>query len=158
MDWEAWHAAVHRVAKSQTRLGDWTELNWTGVQHSRFPCPSPSPRVCSKSCPLSQWCRPTISPLSPLLLLPSVCPRIRVFSNESAFCIRWPKYWSFSFSVNPSNEFQGWSPLGLTGCKIRTNFFFLYAKTIIVTSLTYSSTLAWWFVTSLYQENMFFWV
>ena len=39
-----------------------------------------------------------------LLLLPSIFPRIRVFSNESAFCIRWPKYWSFSFSISPSNE------------------------------------------------------
>ena len=43
----------------------------------------------------------------PLLLLPSVFPSIRVFSNESVFCIRWPKYWSFSFSVNPSNEHPG---------------------------------------------------
>ena len=40
----------------------------------------------------------------PLLLLPSVFPSIRVFSNESALCIRWPKYWSFSFSISPSNE------------------------------------------------------
>ena len=43
----------------------------------------------------------------PLLLLPSVFPSIRVFSNESALCIRWPKYWSFSFSINPSNEYSG---------------------------------------------------
>ena len=43
----------------------------------------------------------------PLLLLPSVFPSIRVFSNESAVCIRWPKYWSFSFSVSPSNEYSG---------------------------------------------------
>ena len=41
------------------------------------------------------------------LLLPSVFPRIRVFSNESVLCIRWPKYWSFSFSINPSNEYSG---------------------------------------------------
>ena len=40
----------------------------------------------------------------PLLLLPSVFPRIRVFSSESALCIRWPKYWSFSFNISPSNE------------------------------------------------------
>ena len=44
----------------------------------------------------------------PLLLLPSIFPSIRVFSNESALCIRWPKYWSFSFNVSPSNEHQGW--------------------------------------------------
>ena len=41
------------------------------------------------------------------LLLPSIFPSIRVFSNESVFCIRWPKYWSFSFSISPSNEYSG---------------------------------------------------
>ena len=41
------------------------------------------------------------------LLLPSIFPSIRVFSNESALCIRWPKYWSFSFSISPSNEYSG---------------------------------------------------
>ena len=43
----------------------------------------------------------------PLLFLPSIFPSIRVFSNESALCIRWPKYWSFSFSISPSNEYLG---------------------------------------------------
>ena len=43
----------------------------------------------------------------PLLLLPSIFPSIRVFSNESALCIRWPKYWSFSFNISPSNEHSG---------------------------------------------------
>ena len=51
----------------------------------------------------------------PLLLLPPIPPSIRVFSNESTFCIRWPKYWSFSFSISPSNDTQDWSPLGCTG-------------------------------------------
>ena len=52
----------------------------------------------------------------PLLLLPSIFPSIRVFSNESDLCIRWPKYWSFSFSISPSNECSGLRfPLGLTG-------------------------------------------
>ena len=45
--------------------------------------------------------------LLPLLLLPSVFPSIKVFSNESTLCIRWPKYWSFSFSISPSNEYSG---------------------------------------------------
>ena len=45
--------------------------------------------------------------LCPLLLLPSIFPSIRVFSNESALCIRWPKYWSFSFNISPSNEHPG---------------------------------------------------
>ena len=43
----------------------------------------------------------------PLLLLPSIFPSVRVFSSESALCIRWPKYWSFSFSISPSNEYSG---------------------------------------------------
>ena len=42
-----------------------------------------------------------------LFLLPSIFPSIRVFSNESTLCIRWPKYWSFSFSISPSNEYSG---------------------------------------------------
>ena len=42
----------------------------------------------------------------PLLLLPSILPQIRVFSNDSALCIRWPKYWSFSFNISPSNEYS----------------------------------------------------
>ena len=50
----------------------------------------------------------------PLLLSPSIFPSIRDFSSESALCIRWPKYWSFSVSVLPMN-IQGWFPLGLTG-------------------------------------------
>ena len=75
------------------------------LQHARLPCPSPSPIVCSNSCPLSQWYHPIILFCHHLLLLPSIFPSIRVFSNESALCIRWPKYWSFSFS--PSNEYSG---------------------------------------------------
>ena len=51
----------------------------------------------------------------PLFLLPSIFPSIRVFSNKSALCIRWPKYWSFSFSISPSNEYSGLIPLGLIG-------------------------------------------
>ena len=76
-----------------------------GLQHIRLPCPSPSPRACSNSCLLSLWCHPTISFHRHLLLLPSIFLSIRVFSNESAPCIRWPKYWSFS--ISPSNEYSG---------------------------------------------------
>ena len=75
-----------------------------GVQHARPPCPPPTPGVYPNSCPLSLWhlvfCRP-------LLLLPPISPSIRVFSNESALQIRWPKYWSFSFNISPSNEHSG---------------------------------------------------
>ena len=51
----------------------------------------------------------------PLFLLPSIFSSIRVFSDESALCIRWPKYWSFSFSISPSNEHPGLISLGWTG-------------------------------------------
>ena len=79
-----------------------------GLQHARPPCPSPTPGVYSDSCPLSRWCHPTISSsCHPLLLLPPIFPRIRVFSNESVLHIRWPKYWSFSVNISPSNEYPG---------------------------------------------------
>ena len=73
---------------------------------ARLLCPSPIPGVCSNSCPLSQWCHPTISS-SVYPFLPSVFPSIWVFSNESALHIKWPKYRSFSFSISPSNEYSG---------------------------------------------------
>ena len=58
--------------------------------------------------PLSLWYYPTISSsVIPILLLSSIFPSIRVFSNESVLHIRWPKYWSFSFSISPSNEYSG---------------------------------------------------
>ena len=78
-----------------------------GLQHSRLPCPSPSPRVCSNSCPLTWWCYLTISSCHPLLLLPSIFPSIRVLSNESALRMRRLTYWSSSFSISPSNEYSG---------------------------------------------------
>ena len=85
-----------------------------GLQHARIPGPSPSPGPCSNSCPLSQWCHPTIlSSVAPLLLLPSIFPSIRVFSSELTLCIRWLLA-SASVSVLPMN-IQGWFPLGLTG-------------------------------------------
>ena len=70
------------------------------LQHARLPCPSLSTGVCSNSSPLSRWfCHP--------LLLPSVFASIRFFSNGSVLHIRWPKDWSFSFSISPSNEYSG---------------------------------------------------
>ena len=79
-----------------------------GLQHARPPCPSPTPGTYSNSCPLSQWCHPTISSsvISCSSRLQSIFPSIRVFSNESVLCIRWPKYWSFSFSISLSNEYS----------------------------------------------------
>ena len=77
-----------------------------GLQHTRLPCPSLSPGVCSDSCPLSQWCYLAIILCCPLRLLLSVFPSIGCFS-ELALCIRWPKYWSFGFSISPSNKYSG---------------------------------------------------
>ena len=79
-----------------------------GLQHARPPCPSPTSGVYSNSYPFSQLM--ASNPLilcHPLLLPPSVFPSIRVFSNESALRIRWPKYWSFSFNISTSNEYSG---------------------------------------------------
>ena len=83
---------------------------WTArrTKHARPPCPPLTPRACSNSCPSSQWCHPTNLILCcPLLLLPYIFPSIGVFFNESVLHIRWPKYWSFSFSISPSNESSG---------------------------------------------------
>ena len=200
MDREAWHAVVHWVAKSRTRLNNWTELNcmiyfalffillkrlWFLVcivnfkpissaqqsyglvatvkkrstlwnykgrchilnnsyhlnivifsiilsnfvvhifyysvqfscsvmsnslwphepQHARPPCPSLTPRVYPNLCPSSWWCHLILC--HPLLLLSQIPPGIRVFSNESTLRMRWPKYWSFNFSISHSNEHPG---------------------------------------------------
>ena len=78
------------------------------LQHARPPCPStnswylPKPMSIKSVMPSNH-----LILCHPLLRLPSIFPRIRVFSNESALCIRWPKYWSFSFSISPSNEHPG---------------------------------------------------
>ena len=81
-------------------------LRCHGPQHARPPCPLPTPGVYSNSCPLSWWCHPTISSsaisFSHLQSFPA-----SVFSNESGLHIRWPKFWSFSFSITPSNDYSG---------------------------------------------------
>ena len=77
-----------------------------GLQHARLPCPSSTPGAYSNSCPLSQISNHLIL-CHPLLLLLSIFPSIRVFSNELALCIRWPKNWSFSSSISLSNEYSG---------------------------------------------------
>ena len=76
-----------------------------GLQHARLPYPSPTPRAymsIESVMPSNHLilCRP-------LLFLPSIFPSVRVFSNESVLCIRWPKYWSFNFSISPSSEHPG---------------------------------------------------
>ena len=95
---------LHSIQFSHSVVSD--SLRPHGLQHARPPCPSPAPRVYSHS-------HPSVMPSNhlvlchPLLLLPSVFPSFRVFSNESALHIRWPKYWSFSLSISPSNEHPG---------------------------------------------------
>ena len=76
-------------------------------KHARPPCPSPTPGVHPDSCPLTQWCHPAISSsIVPFSSCPQSLPA-SVFSNESTLRMRWPKYWSFSFSIIPSKEIPG---------------------------------------------------
>ena len=78
-----------------------------GLQHAMLSCPSPTPRVCSDSSFTSVMPSNHLILCHPLLLLLLIFPSIRVFSNKSVLHIRWPKYWSFSFSISPSNEYSG---------------------------------------------------
>ena len=81
-------------------------LQSQGLQHTRPPCPPSSPRVCPSSCSLHWWCYPAISSSDTLF---SFCPQYYPASGTfpmSAVCIRWPEYWSFSFSISPSNEYS----------------------------------------------------
>ena len=85
-------------------------------QYARPTCPSPIPWSLPKPTSVE-----SVMPSNhlilchPLFLLPSIFPSIRVFSNESALCIRWPKYWSFSFNIRPSNEHPGLISFRITG-------------------------------------------
>ena len=127
MDREAWRAEVHGVTKSQTWLSSWTELLfnhsvisnslWShGLQHTRLPCPSLLPGIWSNSCPLSQWCYPTISSSVTLFSShPQSFPSSGSFPISQLFasgghCIGA----STSASVLPMN-IQGWFSLVLTG-------------------------------------------
>ena len=76
-------------------------------QHARPPCPSPTSGVHSDTSIESVMPSSHLILCHPLLLLPAIPPSIRVFSNESTLRMRWPKYWSFSFSISPSNEHPG---------------------------------------------------
>ena len=87
-------------------------LQTHGLQHARLPCPSPTPELKLMSIVLVMPSKHLIL-CHPLLLPPLIFPSIRIFSNESVLHIRWPKYWSFSFNISPSNEY-----LGLTSFRI----------------------------------------
>ena len=101
-----WKLTFSSVQFSRSVVSD--SLRPHESQHARPPCPSPTPGVHSNSTSIE-----SVIPSShlilcrPLLLLPPIPPSIRVFSNESTLCVRWPKYWSFSFSIIPSKEHPG---------------------------------------------------
>ena len=78
-----------------------------GLQHTRLPCPSPTPRAYSNSCPSELVMPSNHLILCCPILLPSIFPSIRVFSNESVLHIQWPFHWSFIFNISPSNEHPG---------------------------------------------------
>ena len=79
-----------------------------GLQHARLRSPSPTPGACSNSCPSRRWCHPIISssviPFSSCL---QSFPVSGSFPMSRFFCIRWSNYWSFSFTISPSNEYSG---------------------------------------------------
>ena len=78
-----------------------------GLQHIRLPCLLITLGAYLNSCPSSWWSSNHLILSPPLLLPPSIFPSINVFSNELVLHIRWPKYWSFSFIISPSNEHSG---------------------------------------------------
>ena len=88
--------------------------------HASLPRPSLFPGISSNSCPLSQWCHPTTSSSAPPSPPALNLPQIRVFSSEKALHIKWPKYWSFSFTISPSSEYSGL-------ISFRTDWFDLFA-------------------------------
>ena len=98
-------SSVSSVQFSHSVVSD--SLRPDGPQHARPPCPSPTRRICSfMSIELVMPSNHLIL-CHPFLLLSSVFPSIRVFSNESALPIRWPEYWSFNFSIGHSNDYSG---------------------------------------------------
>ena len=115
---KSWQAAQWGQKQNKTKQNalsvrfshsDVSDFLWPhGQQHTRLPCPSPTPGACSNSCPLSRWCHPTISILCRLLLpLPSIFPSIRVFPKSQLFAsggqilfkqgLIWPHYWGNTF-------------------------------------------------------------
>ena len=78
------------------------------LQHARPPCPSPTPGVHSNSCPPSRWCHPAVSSsVVPFSSCSQSLPASESFPMSQLFVWSWPKYWSFSFSISPSNEHPG---------------------------------------------------
>ena len=110
-------------------------------QHTRLPCPSPNPQACLNSCPSGQWWHPNIS----FSVIPfSSCLQyfpLSVFSNEPVFRLRWPKYWSFSFNVSPSNEYSGLT--GLTSLQSK-GLSSVFSNTTVQKHQFFSAQLSLW--------------
>ena len=127
-----------------------------GLQHPRIPGPPLSCRVCSSSCPLSQWCHPTISSsATPFSFCLQSFPASG--SKQSALHIRWPKYWSCSFSTSSFNEYSGW-------ISFRIDWFDLLALQGAFKSLLQhhnlkatTSLLLFSFFEILFKSNTFYW-
>ena len=107
-DWHA-HTCTHYYTWALSSVAQSCPTLWPhGLQHARLPCPFPTPGGASNVMFIE-----SVMPSShlilchPLLLPPSIFPSIGVFSNESVLPIRWPEYWSFSFSISPSSEYWG---------------------------------------------------
>ena len=115
------HQSVSQFSRSVVSDSLWPHES----QHSRPLCPSPTPGVYPNSCPSSWWCHAAISTsVVPFFF----CPSIRVFSNESTLRMRWPKYWSFSFTISPSNEHPGLISIVLFKLKLEIMMTFLIVK------------------------------
>ena len=97
---------INQFSSVQSVMSD--SLRPRGLQHARPPCPSPNSWSLLKLMSIKSVMPSNHLILGcPLFFLPSIFPSIRVFSSELALYIRWPKYWSFSFSISPSNEYSG---------------------------------------------------
>ena len=99
------HLALSWVQFSFSVMSD--SLRPHGLQNARIPCPSPAPRACSTHVYRSLMPSNHLVLCLSLIIPPSIFPGIRVYSNESALHIRWPKYWNFSFNISLSNEYSG---------------------------------------------------
>ena len=143
-----------------------SDILWPhGPQHDRPSCPSPTPGVYQNPCPLSRWCHLTISSCHPLLLMLSALPSIRVFSNESALLIRWPKYvhiWYLFFSFWLTSLYVTGSTS--TSVKLTQMHFFFWLSNIplyirTTTSLFRSCNFTWdLFAIILGTVWCFFWI
>ena len=103
MDFSSLHKSVNQFSRSVMSDSLWPHE----PQHARPPCPSPTLGVCPNSCASNQWCQPAISSsVIPFSSCPQSLPASGSF-QMSQLCMRWPKYWSFSLSISPSNDHPG---------------------------------------------------